>query len=150
MDGDGWCDLYFCGSDGPNALYRNRGDWQFEDITATAGVGCDGQASTGTALATWTATGTWTCSSTGLAPARACSPTTAAGGGFAERTEEGLGLRSRTGAHSLALADIDGDADLDLYVVNYRPTTFRDEPTSVTGSPPRTTVSNCSPWTGGR
>src|SRR4051812_11193716 len=23
VDGDGWCDLYFCGLDGPNVLYRN-------------------------------------------------------------------------------------------------------------------------------
>src|SRR5436189_5925493 len=31
-DGDGWCDLYFCGLDGGNALYRNLGNWKFQDI----------------------------------------------------------------------------------------------------------------------
>ncbi|HVV70730.1 MAG TPA: VCBS repeat-containing protein, partial [Verrucomicrobiae bacterium] len=27
VDGDGWCDLYFCAIDGRNALYRNLGNW---------------------------------------------------------------------------------------------------------------------------
>ena len=40
VDGDGRCDLYFCGLDGPNALYRNLGNWRFEDISHTAGVAC--------------------------------------------------------------------------------------------------------------
>src|SRR5262249_26342111 len=30
IDGDGLCDLYFCGLDSPNALYRNLGNWKFE------------------------------------------------------------------------------------------------------------------------
>src|SRR6266568_2510949 len=34
VDGDGLCDIYFCGLDGPNALYRNLGNWQFQDVTA--------------------------------------------------------------------------------------------------------------------
>ncbi len=47
-DGDGYLDLYFVqgGSLGPsgtagpgNKLYRNRGDWTFEDVTEIAGVG---------------------------------------------------------------------------------------------------------------
>jgi hypothetical protein len=50
VDGDGLCDLYFCGLDGPNALYRNLGGWRFTNITASAGVACEGQASTGAVL----------------------------------------------------------------------------------------------------
>src|SRR5438477_11700859 len=38
VDGDGWCDLYFCGLDGPNRLYRKLGNWKFEDITESAGA----------------------------------------------------------------------------------------------------------------
>ena len=34
VDGDGLYDLYFCSSDGTNVLYRNLGNWRFEDITA--------------------------------------------------------------------------------------------------------------------
>ena len=40
VDGDGLCDVYLCGSQPDNALFRNRGNWRFEDITASAGVGC--------------------------------------------------------------------------------------------------------------
>ena len=38
FDGDGRCDLYFCGVDGPNALYRNLGNWRFVDVAESAGV----------------------------------------------------------------------------------------------------------------
>src|SRR5215217_2683203 len=51
VDGDGWCDLYFCGLDNRNELFRNRGDWRFESITEQAGVGCADEASTGAAFA---------------------------------------------------------------------------------------------------
>src|SRR5437660_754063 len=40
IDGDGLVDIYFCGLERDNALYRNLGNWKFQDITATAGVGC--------------------------------------------------------------------------------------------------------------
>ncbi len=38
FDGDGHDDLYFCNQLGKNALYRNRGDGTFEDVTERAGV----------------------------------------------------------------------------------------------------------------
>jgi hypothetical protein len=47
VDGDGLCDLYFCSQDGPNALYRNLGNWRFEDITESAGVACRGRLEAG-------------------------------------------------------------------------------------------------------
>src|SRR5688500_1710052 len=50
VDGDGWCDLYFCGLDNDNVLYRNIGNWKFEDITAKAGAALTGRASTGAAF----------------------------------------------------------------------------------------------------
>src|SRR5687768_13928033 len=46
VDGDGLCDLFFCRLDGPCILYRNAGNWKFEDITTKAGVACSGQDST--------------------------------------------------------------------------------------------------------
>ncbi|HYV31361.1 MAG TPA: FG-GAP-like repeat-containing protein, partial [Candidatus Binatia bacterium] len=51
VDGDGRCDIFLCGSERPSALYRNLGNWTFEDITASAGVSCPGQFSTGAAFA---------------------------------------------------------------------------------------------------
>ena len=38
VDGDGLPDLYFTSNLGPNKLYRNKGNYQFEDITDKAGV----------------------------------------------------------------------------------------------------------------
>ena len=38
FDGDGHDDIYFLNQLGPNALYRNKGDGTFEDVTKKAGV----------------------------------------------------------------------------------------------------------------
>lgn len=126
VDGDDRCDLYFCGMDGPNALYRNLGDWRFADITALAGVACPDQASTGAALADVDGDGDLDLLVNGVGTGTRLFQND----GRAHFTEitRAAGLRTDTGASSLALADIDGDGDLDLYVVNYRTATFRDEP----------------------
>ena len=44
-DNDGLPDIYLLSTDGPNRLYKNKGDFQFEDVTAQAGVdgSIDGQ-----------------------------------------------------------------------------------------------------------
>ncbi len=127
VDGDGWCDLYFCGLDQPNALYRNLGNWRFQDVTTTAGVACAGQDSTGAALADLDGDGDLDLLVNGLG--RGTRLFLNAGGGKFDEAPAASGLRGSTGAHSLALADVEGDGDLDVYVVNYRTTTFRDEPT---------------------
>src|SRR5262245_49686183 len=51
FDRDGWCDIYFCAIDGTNRLYRNLGNWKFQDVTASAGVGAGGWHSTGATFA---------------------------------------------------------------------------------------------------
>ncbi len=42
-DGDGYEDIYFVNQLGPNALYRNKGDGTFVDVTKEAGVGLGGR-----------------------------------------------------------------------------------------------------------
>ena len=124
VDGDGWCDLYFCAIDGRNTLYRNLGNWKFEDITDQAGVGCEGLRSTGAAFADLDGDG------------KLDLIVNTAGNGTRVFYNQGQGrfrsaatiLNPNRGGKSLALADVDGDGYLDLYVVNYRRSGFMDEP----------------------
>lgn len=43
FDLDGWPDVFVTHYDRGNRLYRNRGDWRFEDVTEPAGVGGQGR-----------------------------------------------------------------------------------------------------------
>ena len=47
INNDGLIDIYFTGNIVDNALYLNKGDWQFDDITDIAGVSCKDNWSTG-------------------------------------------------------------------------------------------------------
>lgn len=128
VDGDGKVDLYFCRTEGDNALYRNLGDWRFEEVTAASGTACADQYSTGAALVDLDGDrdldlvvnslgqGTRIFFNDGRAR-------------FSESTNSGV-ARS-LGATSVALADVEGDGDLDLYVTNYRTDTFHDNSRSI-------------------
>src|SRR6266852_7659391 len=126
IDGDGWCDLYFCGLDGPNRLYRNLGHWKFEDITEAAGVACPNRAATGAALVDLDGDGDLDLVVNSF------------GGGTHVFFNDGKGrftearnfpvLNPRKGGMSLALGDFDGDGYLDLYIANYRTSGLMDMP----------------------
>ena len=51
INNDGLADLYFTANAGKNRLYLNKGNFEFEDITESAGVGGTGAWSTGTTMA---------------------------------------------------------------------------------------------------
>ena len=122
INGDGLCDIYLCGLEGSNVLYRNLGSWKFEDITASAGVACADQYSTGAVFADVDGDGDLDLLVNGIGVGTRFF----LNDGKGKFTEAGDGgLTRRFGATTMALADIDGDGDLDLYVANYRTTTIR-------------------------
>src|SRR5215813_1851817 len=122
IDADGWCDLYFCGLENGNRLYRNLGGWKFEDITEAAGVACTNQYSTGAVFADVDGNGSLDLLVNGLGVGTRLFLNDGHGH-FHEVTASGL-VR-KYAATSLALADVNGDGYLDLYVANYRTTTIR-------------------------
>lgn len=117
FDGDGWCDLYFCAITRSNRLYRNRGDWRFDDVTIEAGVALPGNISTGAVFADVDGDGDLDLLVSSLGHGVKLLRNEGAGK-FRDSTAE-AGLMARGGSTTLALGDVDGDGALDLYVCNY-------------------------------
>jgi hypothetical protein len=124
VDGDGRVDVYLCRLEGDNALYRNLGDWRFEDITSRAGVACPDQYSTGCNLADLDGDGDLDL----LVNSLGGGTRAFRNDGKGRFTEAELGFLRNAGATSMALADVEGDGDLDVYVTHYRTDTFHDPP----------------------
>src|SRR6185437_15065806 len=117
FDGDGLCDIYLCNLDGTNALYKNLGNWSFKDVTAEAGVACPGQTSTGAVFADIDGDGDLDLLVTSMGGPNACFLND--GHGHFTNVTAAAGLVSKLGSTSMALADVDGNGTLDLYVANY-------------------------------
>jgi hypothetical protein len=124
VDGDGRCDIYLCGLEGRNVLYRNLGEFRFEDVTEQAGVACDRQWSTGAVFGDVDGDGDLDLLVNALGGGTRLFLNDG-GGRFTEKSE--CGLVRRFGSTTLALGDIDSDGDLDLYVANYRTRSHKDE-----------------------
>lgn len=116
-DGDGFCDLYFCNREGENALFHNLGNGKFENVTATAGVACAGQSSTGVVFCDVNGDDRPDILVNSFFGTNSCF-LNLGNGRFADATKTS-GLSPRGGATSLALGDLDGDGDLDLYVAYF-------------------------------
>ena len=132
IDGDGRCDIFLAGLGGGSTLYRNLGDWKFTNITtqafaqpAAGDLPLSGLDATGAVLADLDGDGDLDLLVNAIGRGTRCFQNDGHGRFTDVTTAAGLGGMS--GATSLTLADIDGDGDLDLYVVNYRSSTVRDE-----------------------
>lgn len=124
FDNDGWPDLYFCSLQGSNVLYKNLGNGTFTNVTAESGVVCPGQNYRGAVFADVTGDGWLDLFVTTTGSGVMCF-TNDGRGKFADATAF-AGTASKFGSGTLALADVDGNGTLDLYVANYRTDDIRD------------------------
>jgi len=115
-DGDGRCDIFLCGKFSPSALLRNLGNWRFENVAELAGAALPNQITTGAVFADLNGDAKLDLLVTSFLGPSACL-INLGGGKFTNLTAQ-LGLASKGGSTSMALGDLDGDGDLDLYV-NY-------------------------------
>jgi enediyne biosynthesis protein E4 len=154
FDGDGLLDLYFVNGaptttlrkNGPqwwNRLYRNRGNWRFEDVTEEAGVAGVGY-DMGVAAADFDGDGHIDFFVTGVAGNTLYR--NLGDGRFADVTVTS-GLRARPGEERWAVSagwlDYNADGHLDLFIVNY----VRWNPTAepICGDPLRKVATYCHP-----
>jgi hypothetical protein len=124
VDGDGWTDVLLAGLDGPNALFHNEGHWRFKEITTDAGLVTTQEDATGVAFADVDGDGDLDLLVNGRGIGTRCYLNNGRGQ-FKDHTSA-AGTASLAGSMSLALADVDDDGDLDVYVAHYRVDTVRD------------------------
>ena len=117
FDSDGRADIYLARLEGPNTLYRNLGDWRFEDVTERMGVAVEEHYSTGAVFADVDGDFRLDLFVTVFGGPNQLFMNRAEGG-FEPASESGLA--SELASTSATLADIDFDGDLDLYVANYK------------------------------
>jgi hypothetical protein len=118
VDGDGRPDLFLARTEGCSALYRNNGGWKFEDITKAAGLGLCDRNTTGVTFADVDGD-----RDLDLVMVATAGPNAVflndGHARFSERRDLGLDPTGKGGT-SIAMADVDGDGLLDMYVANYQ------------------------------
>jgi enediyne biosynthesis protein E4 len=124
FNGDGRPDLYFCGLSTPNVLFENLGGFKFRRVLDAAGA-TGARFDRGAVFADLNGDGWDDLLVSTLANGVRCYLNDGQGRLVDRTTEAGTG--SPWGASSMALADIDGDGTLDLYVANYRSSDIRDQ-----------------------
>jgi hypothetical protein len=123
-DGDGRPDLFLCNLTGRNALYRNLGDWKFEETTVAAGLGETPNLTRGAAFADLNGDRHLDLLISVNGQGVRCYLSDGKGR-FTDATST-AGTASRNGSTTMALADVDGNGTVDLYIANYRPDDIRD------------------------
>lgn len=129
FDGDGLPDIYLTRLNGKGALYRNLGGWKFREVTAEVGLDRPGRFDRGAVFADVSGDGRLDLlvATTGRGILVYLNQGPA---GFREVTDR-VGTRLSTGATTLAVADVDGDRFLDVYVANYRTDDIKDQERTV-------------------
>ncbi len=134
VNGDGLVDLFFTANLLPNRLYLNRGDFEFEDVTDSAGVAGISDWSTGVTMADVNADGLldiYVSVLGGYLNKRGANELfiNNGDGTFSDRAAE-FGLDQAGYATQAAFFDYDNDGDLDVYLLNHSTHTERTIGTS--------------------
>jgi enediyne biosynthesis protein E4 len=124
IDADGLVDIALAGLDSRIEVFKNLGQWKFTNWTAHTGINASNLTCRGVVLADVDADGALDLLAT--ANGRGALLWKNDGRGhFTDRTRE-AGIASQFGSMTLALADVDGNGTLDLYVANNRSDDIRD------------------------
>jgi hypothetical protein len=118
VDGDGFPDIFFTNYDHGNRLYRNLGDWKFEDITDPSGVGGGKSWSAGASFADIDNDGDldlFVCVYDGPNLLYVND-----GSGKFKNQAKVMGVDFAGASVMMAFADYDRDGDLDGYLVTHR------------------------------
>ena len=119
-DADGDIDLYLCGIENDNQLYRNDGDWHFTDVSAEAGagIGMSGDMAEAAVFADLNGDDKLDL----YVGVRGGTNRFFAGDGTGKFSEqsEAAGLDSTRSTVVSAVFDVDNDGDLDVYNANNR------------------------------
>ena len=119
---DGLMDIFLTSNMGPNVLYLNKGDFKFEDISERAGIGGQGEWSTGASMADVNGDG-WTdiyvCNSGNVEGDERHNEFYINNGDltFTESAAD-YGIADQGYSTHGAFFDYDRDGDLDLYLLN--------------------------------
>ena len=122
INNDGLSDIFFTANLGPNKLYLNKGNFQFEDISAKAGFGNKKNWSTGVVMADVNHDGwldIYVCNA-GYQDGVSASDQLFINNrqlGFSDSTEQ-YGLKDNDYTTHASFFDYDLDGDLDLYLLN--------------------------------
>lgn len=124
FDGDGLPDLFICGLQGRNVLYRNLGGLRFQDVTRESGIQLTNLYCRGANFADVNGDGFLDLLVAVTGQGVRCFINNGKGH-FFDQTPA-CGLATPYGATSITMADVDGNGTLDIYVVNYRTDDIRD------------------------
>ncbi len=123
FNNDGLIDLYFTANEEQNKLYLNKGNFQFDDITEAAGVGGEGDWTTGVTLVDINNDGyldIYVCQVGGYKGLEGHNLLYVNNGDltFSERAAE-YGLDFTGFSTQAVFFDYDNDGDLDMYLLNH-------------------------------
>jgi hypothetical protein len=123
INNDGLADIYFSSNQSSNKLYLNKGNFQFEDITANAGVSTTGNWKTGVAMIDINADGWLDIFSCGVGGYKKFDGRNQifinqGNNTFLEKAGE-FGLAFQGFSTHVAFLDYDLDGDVDIYLLNH-------------------------------